>query len=194
MTTKKRMCWREIEYPQQGLLIAPIVYYPHHKRTIPIPLSRLVTSIDEAIDYYHSLAEETFKDSIEVTEHLLIQPLQFEQLYPHKPEHWGQVGEVQLSTSSRMESFWNLFIHPEFYHVLVVPQSKSRTGKEKFIIDLPFLRTASIEDIERYVINSNLPVDESAKYSAFYIPEPVILLNTITKKINYSPGQKSGKN
>ena len=101
-------------------------------------------------------------------------PLVFDRNYPLRREFW-ESPDVDFSPSSRVNQFAKISKLPEAYDVLVTPSGKT---KRVWILRAAtaFLKNTSDAAIEQFMLHSNWPVMQTAKYAAIYhLQKPIFL-------------------
>lgn len=182
MKATTRRCWRDVLFPKTGLMVAPFIYHLEQRKLWVFPLMRLLNDLDELTVYYQTLKLKPEKEMV-YTDNFIVVPLTFDQFYPNRPDHWGGPGKIQPTVFDRLDIFAKVCDQPQFYRILVTVDGRMPGGPETFTVDMPFLLTAQDKDIDQYIRNSNLPVDETAKNSALYLPGESYGYNWETKEI-----------
>ncbi len=101
-------------------------------------------------------------------------PLVFDRTYPLRREFW-ESPDVEYSPASRVSQFAKISKFPEAYDVLVTP---SGILKRKWILRAAtaLLRQTPDAVIEQFMLHTNWPVLQTAKYAALYhVHKPIFL-------------------
>lgn len=160
-------CSRAAKFPQKAYM--HYVFYSTKEEIIMIyPFESIYKDMDELrhdmIDYIDMWMEEK-ANGIEIVDSSLIVPITFDKLYPLQKNFWDDP-TLHYDAFARLKSFWNAAEKPSLYQLVVTP---SWSGKKLvFHAAIPFFVSATDADIGRFMLTSDYPVDERAKYAAIY--------------------------
>lgn len=104
-------------------------------------------------------------NALNIVDTSVIVPITLQRLYPLKREFWENPS-VHYDAFDRLKGFWNAVERPNFYQLLVTPLW---VNKELFFhAAIPFYVSSTDRDIESFMLTSDYPVDERAKFAALY--------------------------
>ncbi len=162
---KTAYCSVTPQFPKEAFMAFMHLTYEQHTVAF-VPLHFIFTSLAQVQESAGQLEEQTTTTRVIVENHAIFLPLIFEELFPLKRAYWENP-LVTYSNDSRLTLFTNALTHFPLYKVLVTPWKLTKK-REEFASAIPFYRSATDSDIQKFMLTSDFPVDEKAKYSALY--------------------------
>lgn len=173
-------CIKIPRYP----LKAYIVYYHLKDGFLPklyYPIGPIYTDIStiirEAQLFEQNISRQT---NFVVDEKAVVAPLKLERLYELKRTFWENP-QLHYDQFHRIDLFTQVLRNFAFYKLVVTPLTYQ--GKTYFISSIPFPVTSTDEDIEKFMLFSDFPVDQQAKYAAIYSFDKPLRFNWRTGKL-----------
>lgn len=124
-----------------------------------------ITTLQNSMKKYAFDWNKEIANGMEIIDVSIIVPITLETLYPLRKEFWDNP-TYHFDDLDRFRGFWRAAAKPSFYKVIVTPQWIGTRVSFQAII--PFYITATRKDIDTFMLYSDYPVDEAAKYAAIY--------------------------
>ncbi|MDO8658290.1 MAG: hypothetical protein Q7K55_06105 [Candidatus Levybacteria bacterium] len=134
----------------------------------PIPMERIYTSIDLIMHELKRCIKEYAKMNYNILERMLLMPIALSKRIPLKREYWQKPTE-HYDFLNKFLAFIKIFNEKVIDKKLLVTPCFHNVKKDSWIFNatLPFLENEE-DIIEKVMLTSDIPVDESAKYTAVY--------------------------
>lgn len=161
---KSKYCTRIPVYPNRAFM----VYFTLSDSDMKFhyPASQIFTTLAEVSNEAKLLMEIiSMRNNLELNSVASILPITLDKLFPLKEQYWHNPN-LHYDYFQRMDLFLRMLDMHEFYKLLVTPLHDK--NKEIFVSAAPFYITATEADIEKFMLLSDFPVDETAKFAAIY--------------------------
>lgn len=161
---KPKYCSRIPLYPKSAFM----VYFRLSDDTSKFhyPVTQLFTSLTQMRDEAKVLSEIiTQRNTLEVDPTAVILPVVLDELFPLKEEYWKSP-HVHYDYYQRMDLFLRVLNLPSFFRILVTPIHEK--NREIFVSACPFYAHTGNKLVEKFMLYSDFPVDETAKFAALY--------------------------
>lgn len=181
---KKVYCTIEHNFPENALLLFLLIH-DHKKLKILYPIGPIYNSIHDILAdsrYFGNLTSG--EDGLSLSEEALILPIKMEKLYPLEKRFW-LTPQVNYSHLDRLELFSRVVSNHSFFKLIVTPLTYGK--KTLFMSAFPYYSTADDKIVETFMLTSNFPVDQKAKFAAIYNFETGVHLNWRTGIISELP-------
>ena len=196
-TRKEKFCYLTPPFPKSAFMIMLSISKKSnpYKTILFYPSKEIFPAINDALENVVYDKKAFIKvDDLYFQDVALLIPLTFESLYPLRREFWDD--EIHDFTfTDRVAAFIKASVSPDLNQVLVTPGLFGK--KWRFSAAVPFLPTADNKTLEQFMLHSNWPVDERAKYAGIYKMEKSVYINLKTrqiKPINLLPVENSKVN
>lgn len=189
MPRKKKLkdeeyCVIEPVFPKDAFIIVAILFNTKEQNITGIlPLSTVFTAPEEVkvtlLDIVKNSKDQNFTL---LTECMLI-PIKLHALHSLKKEYWANPS-IHYDTWDRIKQFLPVVNNPTLYHLLVTPSYIEEKQNPILQAALPLLNPNDTELIEKFMLTTDLPVDERAKSAAIYSLGKPMRFNWETKEVN----------
>jgi hypothetical protein len=181
MAKIKKYCSVDPKYPISGYVVMLMVTTSQNN-TVMYPLYQIYTSLDEVvvdIEEYKKILTEGESVS-QVSDICFLFPLTFDRRYSLTREFWMNP-DIAYTPSHRISAFMQVISKPELFSLLVTPSKQNR--RWRFMAALPLFTNQDDASVRQFMLHSDWPVDESAKYAAVYRIEKMQVYNWVEKAI-----------
>lgn len=165
LKAKIRHCSITPKYPIKAFMV---YYQITDERNVNIyyPNTQIYTSIDQIKKDAELLQESIIsQNQLNLNPYGLAVPLNLQRLYRLEVRFWHKP-VVHFEHFQRMDMFLKAMENITMYNLVVTPL---RIGKNKiFVSAIPLLASKKDRDLEQFMLYSDFPVDETAKYAAIY--------------------------
>ncbi len=165
--SKTAYCYRIASFPKEAYM--NYVFYGRNEDIAMLyPFETVYPSIENLAEEMRNYSFEWNKEmanGMEIIDVSIIVPLVFHSLYPLRREFWNNP-TMNFDDLDRFRGFWKAAAKPHFYKVVVTPQWLRKQVAYHAVV--PFYITAQVRDIDAFMMHSDYPVDERAKYAAIY--------------------------
>lgn len=168
----------DVTYPASAYVVL-VFFYQEGQPRILYPFQNIFTSLDDVASAVEECAREiaASKEHIMlVHECVLLVPIIFEKYYPLKKRFWEHPCE-NYDIDDRMRAFLQILDKKVSKKKLLVPPSP--TDKKQitaFSAALPYLEKHE-DMIEKFMLQSDLPVEIRAKHAAIYEMGEILVYN-----------------
>lgn len=158
------------------------------------PFYLLQKTIAEIVMDIRLIRNEYENKDFRIDDVLIIMPVLFHSYVPLKRIYWNDPW-ITFDPEMRADEFARILDYSDFYRILVTP-SLTEKKEEVFAAATPFYKTAKDKDIENFMLTTDFPVDETAKFAALYEPQKPFELEWRKDEHKYADLQdpKSAKN
>jgi len=161
----KKYCSITPQFPKEGFI--PFLRVTTEESIVAyLPLYLLCTSLADIQTSVEKIADEITEAPLTLEETALFLPVVFGGLVPLKRAYWENES-VLYSNESRMRLFLSALSNFPMYNVLITPWKLKRSVHE-FAAAIPLYKSADQKNVEKFMLHSDFPVDEKAKYAALY--------------------------
>lgn len=170
------------DFPKDGFIIILLLFNIEDNKVMGIlPLSSIFTHPDQVENTVMDLLQNGKNKELTVLTNAILIPIKFHSLYPLERKYWENP-TIHFDTWDRVKLFIPVLEQPAFYHLLVTPSS---IEKEQTILHatLPLTNPDDTETIKKFMLTSDLPVDERANSAAIYSLGNSIKFNWQTKEV-----------
>lgn len=184
--SKRAYCSVVYSFPENALLLFLLIH-DHKKLTILYPIGPIYNSIQDILSdsrYFGNITSG--EDGLSLSEEALILPIKLEKLYPLEKRFW-LTPQINYSHLDRLELFSRVASNHSFFKLIVTPLTYGK--KTLFMSAFPYYTTANDKIVETFMLTSNFPVDQKAKFAAIYNFEKGVHLNWhtgIISELRYS--------
>ncbi|MBI4067163.1 hypothetical protein HY407_02175 [Candidatus Gottesmanbacteria bacterium] len=145
------------------------VFYSHGEDIVMLyPFENVyptITALQDSMQDYATEWDEEKANGMEIAEVSIVVPISFAKLYPLRAEFWNNP-DLHFEDLDRFRGFWKAASKPEFYKMLVTPTWNGK--KLSYHAAIALYITATNREIDNFMLYSDFPVDERAKYAAVY--------------------------
>ena len=173
-----RYCSIDPKFPKKGYLVT--FFFSNEVNQSIYPIENFYLRPQDAIPYMQEM--RTKYPDTQIYSELILVPLHFNRHIEMKKEYWTESKSLPYNIQDRIKVFLRFLGEPVFHEMLVVCSGKDRKKKWSFNSAIPLKLNASQKEIDNFMYNSNLPVDERSKYSALYTVG-------IPKRFNWETGK-----
>lgn len=159
-----RYCSVDPKFPKKGYLVT--FFFSNEVNQSIYPIENFYLRPQDAIPDMQEM--RTKYPDTQIYSELILVPLHFNHHIEMKKEYWTESKSLPYNIQDRIKVFLRFLGEPVFYEMLVVCSGKDRKKKWRFNSAIPLKLNASQKEIDNFMYNSNLPVDERSKYSAIY--------------------------
>lgn len=186
-----KYCFLEPEFPQYAF-ICTLIFNKEDKIRGPFFLNQIYTNLKELGTEVKKIAGDLAKKpGWHVEENVLITEITYERQYPLKREYWVKP-ILDYNFESRDQNLEAALLKSEMHFLLITPSLYLDKDKLWYLTaPIAFLKSATDETIEKFMLASNWPVEERAKHAAIYEFGKDLLYNWQTHKTYF--GNKNKK-
>jgi hypothetical protein len=160
------------------------------------PFEYLYTDLASFEKEAENFTEHFASENLRVTEEALIVPLSFQNNVPLKAQYWQKSkNNKYYHTDHRMHLFTTMLEAPLLYNVLVTPSGFLEKKVEHFAVAIPFPKPTTPESVEKFMLQSDYPVEASAKSAALYTAGMPFGVNwRVRELVHFAPFDKEESN
>ena len=174
-----------LRYPKDAYIAGAFLIDEKGEVTTVYPFDSVYNSLGEVSEQCRSSFEfnKTINEGWNIHEITIVLPIVFEKHFPLKPEY-VVTPPATIKDHHRVALFNEAFTALPLFKLLVTPLFNPYKKAWHFNAAIPFKITASADrEIESFMLNSDYPVDERAKYAAIYIFGKPIRYNWAKQKV-----------
>ena len=184
MKKETKYCTYSPNFPEKAFVV--IVHLAHKLLSRDYvrnyPLINLVPSLDEVVRDISDFSKYANKTGELIVENICtVVPVTFNSLYPLRKEFWMSPTQ-HYDPQERIKLLMQAISKFEMYKLLATPYEEDRI--ETVAATIPFYLSADDSLIEKFMLTSDWPVDNKAKYAAFYLFNKPQSFNWMTKEVS----------
>lgn len=166
MKERKNIQYCSKNYPYPVKAFTTFFYVLNDSSMLYYPTTRIYTSIND-IAGEGDFVENTFPDreNMALSDTAIALPLDLERLYPLKKDFWAKP-TLHYDHLHRLKLFMKMLEQSDFYRLVVTPIKNS--GEISYVGALPIMSNTPDSVIEQFMMTSDFPVEETAKFAAIY--------------------------
>lgn len=185
MTTqrnRRRYCYRTPLFPKSAF-VAYLSLTTQQTDVGLYPMPTLYTDIndarDDVMEYNGSM--QFGNTTLTLSQNGFLVPVHLKKRTPLKRKFWLSPSGL-FTHEHRAAAFSSLLSQWPLYTVLVTPSRHGKTFEEHSAA-AAFRKTVTDREIEQFMLASDFPVDESAKFAAIYDPDRPLVINWISGEV-----------
>lgn len=165
-----KYCYREPIFPVTAFMAFMTVTTEPELSSL-YPFEYLYTDLAAFEKEAESFTDHFAAENLNVSEEALLVPLTFLKNVPLKPKYWKKSKNNRYyHTNQRMQLFNSMLKAPLLYSVLVTPSGFVEKKTEFFSVAIPIPQHSITPAVEQFMMQSDYPVESSAKSAALYSP------------------------
>jgi hypothetical protein len=187
MGKRKKVSWfsRDPNYLSTGYAVTLFIKYLERDVTLPIISHELFSSSNDIYKWaskFIDTVEKNHSDETIPEQFMIIIPLSLNKKITQKKKFWNNKG-FKEDIGKRVQNWLPLYKNPSFYNVMVLPLYGD--NKEEIVyVSWVIKKTTSLEDLEKIIMQTAIPVDQTAKSIALYSVEDPISAQIDQESVN----------
>ncbi len=174
-------CSLEPDFPKEAF-ITFLLLSENYNMLGMYPMPSIYRTFDDVTySMQKTVHEANKKGDFSINDICILIPISFAVQYPLRREFWTKPA-MHFGDNERIKIFTPVALHPEFYRLLITPTYFDNNGIWHLHATLPLHLSTNFSAIEQFMLLSDQPVDERAKYAAVYNLGHAIRYNWKTKE------------